>query len=282
MPLDITVNVSATGGAVATLSALGYAADRLDVTTTLATGLLYYLLHNSVTPLSGAAIKSAVIGLTAVGGGTLDPLDVDLIPVDWTGVTPGTYWINMVHETSGGFSNVVSLEVTIIAASFDPASVPGAIIVVDPSDITTLWQANNGTSQVTASDQTVGSVTNRGSLGGLFVNTGGSDEPTYTEAAGRKKLDFDGVADYLMLTHGSDINLSGGFWLWALMYDDGTSFELSKAFLAFSNSAGSANNNSHGLQFMGTPFSGDNVAVRVTAGLANLNGTEAPEHMASC
>jgi len=267
MPLDITVNVSATGGSVAVLSALGYAADQIDVTTDVAAGTIYYLLHNSVTPLSGAAIKSAVIGETATGGGTLDPLDVDIQPVDWTAVTPATYWINMVQETAGGFSNVVFLETTVISASFDPASVPGAIIVVDVSDITTLWQANNGTSQVTASGQTVGSVTNRGSLGGLFANTGGSDEPTYTEAAGRKKLDFDGTADYLRLTHGSDIDLSGGFHLWVLAYDDGTATSSPRrAFLSYTDAAGSSYNNTNGLAILGTDFSTDPYAMMIWAG----------------
>jgi hypothetical protein len=95
------------------------------VDTDTASGTIYYLLHNSVTPMAAADIKSDVLDLSAVGGGTLDPLETDNQPVDWTAVTPGTYWINMVQDT-GVFSNVVSLEVTIVAAAFDPASLPGA------------------------------------------------------------------------------------------------------------------------------------------------------------
>jgi hypothetical protein len=273
MPLDITVNVSATGGA-ATLSALSYAADRIDVTTNIAAGTIYYLLHNSVTPLSGAAIKAAVIAETAVGGGTLDPLDVDIQPVDWTGVTPGTYWINMVQD-SDGLSNVVSLETTIISATFDPASLPGAAIVVDVSDMTTLWQANNGSTQITASGQTVGSVTNRGSLGGLFANTGGSDEPQYLEASGRKFLRFDGTADYLRLDQGAGpaFDLSGGFYLWVLAYDDGTNpGSPRRAFLSYTSAGANSYNNVNGLAMFGTDFSTNPFATMVWAGPDNAEG----------
>jgi hypothetical protein len=275
MPLDITVNVSPTGGSVATLSALGYAADRIDVTTDVAAGTIYYLLHNSVTPLSGAAIKSAVVGLTAVGGGTLDPLDVDIQPVDWEAVTPATYWINMVQETSGGFSNVVFLETTVIAASFDPASLPGAEIVVDISDITTLWQANNGTTQVTASGQTVGSVTNRGSLGGLFLNTGGTDEPLYQDVGGRKYLNFDGINDYLRLDQGGGaaFDLSGGFYLWVLAYDDGTNpGSPRRAFLSYTSAGTNSYNQANGLAMFGTDFSTNPFATMVWAGPDNAEG----------
>lgn len=253
----------------AILSGLSYAADLLSVVTNTASGTIYYLLHNSVTPLAGPGIRTAVLDLSAVGGGTLDPLDTDDVPVDWTAVTPGTYWLQMVQESMGGFSNVLVLEVEIVSGVFDPATVAGARLVWDVSDITTLWQANDGTSQVTASGQTVGSMTNRGSLGGLFTNTGSTVEPTYTESGGLKFLVFDGVNDFLRWAGVSgDIPLSGGFYIVAGI-EELTPTD-SKGFISVAPAAGAGYNDANGFMVdsINTGFS----AVTCYGGLDNSAG----------
>jgi hypothetical protein len=178
----------------------------------------------------------------------------------------------MVQDT-GSLSNVVVLEATILGGAFDPATLPGAEVVVDISDITTLWQGNDGATQVTTSGQTVGSVTNRGSKGGLFINTGGTTEPVYTEAAGRKHLNFDGSNDFLTLTLASgNFTLSGGYWLWVLAYDDGTSASGNRAMLSIANTATTATNSAHGLEMKVCGFSTDTFAIQVAAGPNNTGG----------
>jgi hypothetical protein len=228
--------------------------------------------------MTAADIKADVLDLSAVGGGTLDPLETDNQPVDWTGVTPGTYWINMVQDT-GVFSNVVSLEVTIVAAAFDPASLPGAAIVVDVSDITTLWQDAGGVTQVTASGQRVGSVTNRGSLGGLFDTSNTNQKPLYTVASGRSYLTADGSLnrERLRLDLGASpaLDLSGGYFLWVLFNDTAGSPGAPRRGVFSMAAAGSnAYNQDNGFVMHNTDFSTDTCAVRIWAGQDNSAGVQ--------
>jgi hypothetical protein len=195
----------------AVLSDLAYADDLISVTTDTSTGTIYYLLHNSVTPLSGSAIKAAVVGLTAVGGGTLDPVDTGNQPVDWTGVTPGNYWINMVQD-NGAFSNVVLLAATITADIFDPASI--SAFVWDAADLTTQFQDTAAATPVTTTGQPIGRHNNRGFLGGYFQNTGATDRPTYNESGALRYWAFDGANDYLRFVGSAgSVDISGGFYM---------------------------------------------------------------------
>jgi hypothetical protein len=253
----------------ATLSGLAYAADLISVTTDTASGTIYYLLHNSVTPLSGSAIKSAVIGLTAVGGGTLDPLETANQPVDWTLITPGTYWINMVQESAGGFSNVVFLEVTIIAAVYDPAA--DAELVWDVAEISTLFQDTAAATPVTTTGQSVGRMNNRGTLGGDFRNTGATDRPVYTESGALRYLQFDGSNDFIRwLGTNGDIDLTGGFYLVFGMSETTTISD--RSFLSAASTTGDAINNNSGFVM----YSSDNTtnATAYIGGLLNSNGHE--------
>jgi hypothetical protein len=251
----------------AILSGLAYAADLISVTTDTASGTIYYLLHNSVTPLSGAAIKSAVVGLTAVGGGTLDPLETDNQPVDWTAVTPGTYWINMVQDT-GVFSNVVSLEVTLLA-TFNPSTF--ADLVWDASNLSTLWQNTAGSTAVTTSGQSVARIDNTGTLGGSFLNTGGTDRPVYTESGGQAYLLFDGTDDFLEWAGTvGDIDFSGGVYM--ILGIQEITNATNKNWLAGAGAAGNSYDAQHGfLMLSGTTGS---QAVWMLAGRANTDGVD--------
>jgi hypothetical protein len=182
----------------------------------------------------------------------------------------------MVQKTVGGYSNVITLEVTIIASSFDPATLAGAKIVADFSDITTLFQDDAGTTPITASGQFVTRINNRGPLGGFFQNAGAVQRPLYEELGGRKYMKTDGGDDdnLLLDTGGPTFGLENGFFLWLLAYDDGAAHDTpARAFMAITSPGVNAPNNPSGLTLYGTDFSGDTIACSLTAGL-NSNGID--------
>jgi hypothetical protein len=260
------------GGTAPVISATPLLTDNaIDVTGDLPM-TFHYTNTASATPPSAATIKAAPDSRSLVSGAN-----------SLTGLTqetdPGTWYFHYLVSNAAGDS-AVETESYVISAVFDPADLTGAEVVVDVSDITTLWQDTAGTTQVTTSGQTVGAVTNRGTLGGLFVNTGGSDEPTYTEAAGRKQLDFDGTADYLRLDRGGGaaFGVAGGFYLWILAYDDGSAFSSpNRAFAAWTAPSTNSFNQANGLSLFGTGFGVVGPAVEVRAGLDNANGIASAE-----
>jgi hypothetical protein len=226
-----------------------------------------YVSTASITPPSAATIIATPDGTAVVVAGInyLDTLVVN--------TNPGTWYLHFLVSNAGGNSAINTITYT--GAAFDPASLAGARIVLDPSDITTLWQNTDGTGQVTASGQSVGSVTNRGSLGGRFSNAGAGVRPLYTEASGRKKLDFDGTDDILTLDQGAgpDFDLEGGFSLFVVAFDDGTSNNLAKAIMCMTAVSTNSDNSNDGFEMLINNFSGgDDFAVSVEAGLNNANG----------
>jgi len=254
------------GGTAPVISATPLLTDNaIDVTGDLPM-TFHYTNTASATPPSAATIKAAPDSRSLVSGAnSLTGLTQE--------VTAGTWYFHYLVSNAAGDS-AIETESYVVVAAFDPASLSGARVVVDISDMATLWQDTAGTTQITASGQTVGSVTNRGSLGGLFVNTGGSDEPTYTEAAGRKYLNFDGVNDFLTLTHGSDVSLAGGYRLFLVAFDDGTSNDLRRSFASMAGTGVTAYNQVNGLSAIMTDFGSDPLAIHIRAGTDNTQGFE--------
>jgi len=237
-------------GTPAVISGLAWSVgdSRFSLSTNTGLGTILYVLAETDTPLEGNAFRPAIEGATLPGG----VLANDYGTQDFVVTTPaaGTYYLQVVHEILGLdeitplYSNVL-VDGPHTVPAFDPASLAGARIVIDVSDMGTLWKNTDGTGAVTASGDPVGSVTNRGSLGGLFINAGGTTMPTYTESGGLKYLQFDGSADYLQMIHGSDVNLSGGYSIF-LVAEEATA-NASRGFAAFAGNNISAFNSIHGM-----------------------------------
>lgn len=90
------------------------------------------------------------------------------------------------------------------------ASEPG--ILLDPSDLTTMFQDSAGTTPVTAAGQPVGRILDK-SGNGYHATASGTSRPTYqVDAGGRGFLSFDGVDDFLVTpTITTGVNKSQAF-----------------------------------------------------------------------
>ena len=230
------------GGAVASapvISDLVYSSgtNTVSLTSTVGSGTVYYILHGVVTPQTGAAIKAAPFGTINVTSGVV--ADVE----DWAAQPNGTYYLQAVQETAGGFSNVLVLEVTILNTTiYDLAA-----YLVEPTNLGSLWQDTAGTVAITGTGQSVARADNLGTAGGNFVNTGATDRPVLTVAGGLNYLQFDGTNDYLKwLGTNGDIALSGGYYIIAVM-EEATANSL-KGFLSIAGTATSGYNHSSGVQ----------------------------------
>jgi hypothetical protein len=270
-------------GTPAVISDLAWSVEdsRFSLSTDTGLGTILYVFTATGTPLTGAAIRAAVDGATLPGGSAVN----DYGTQDFTITAPpaGDYYLQVVHETFADdeltvlYSNILVDGPHTVPVVFDPASLSGARIVVDVSDMGTLWQNTDGTNAVTASGQLVGSVTNRGSLGGLYVNSGGTDRPTYTEGSGLKYLQFDGSNDYLQLTHGSDVSLAGGFSCFMVLEENVAN--TNKAFAGWAGETSSSLNSGSGGRVI--TMGAADTAVRFQIGLASASGLSLADSTAS-
>ncbi|WP_343078783.1 hypothetical protein [Ostreiculturibacter nitratireducens] len=78
--------------------------------------------------------------------------------------------------------------------AFDPST---ALVWLDPSDLSTLWQDTAGTIPVTADGQPVARINNKGTAGGFFSQGGASYRPLYKASGGLHWLQADGSNDCL-------------------------------------------------------------------------------------
>jgi len=100
----------------ATLSDLAEAIGSVNITGTVTTdqasGTLYAVVTTSATPPTGDQIKAGDdhADAAAEGAGSSSVTGVGLASVVVSGLTKETsgYYLHVVHETSGGFSNVLS------------------------------------------------------------------------------------------------------------------------------------------------------------------------------
>jgi hypothetical protein len=197
----------------------------------------HYTNTASATPPSNAVIKAAPDSRSLSAGAN-----------SLTGLTqetdPGTWYFHYLVSNAAGDS-AVQTESYVISAAFDPADIPEAILVWDASDISTLWQNTDGTGAVTATGQPVGSMNNRGSLGGRFANSGGSARPTYTESGGLKYL-ATSTDDFIRwLGSNGDIDLTGGFYMCIGAEEVGDS--TFTAFAAMASTSGNSYNDANGV-----------------------------------
>lgn len=93
----------------------------------------------------------------------------------------------------------------------NPASLfPAQGYILNPSDISTMWQDSAGTTPVTAAGNPVGRIIDVSGNGYIFTQATAANRPTYQISAttGAGCLRFDGVNDYLSST--ATVNLSSG------------------------------------------------------------------------
>lgn len=97
-------------------------------------------------------------------------------------------------------------------ATLFAASEPG--VWFDPSDLSTLFQDDAGTTPVTAAGQSVGRILDKSGRGNHATQATAAARPTYNEAGGLRWLAFDGVDDFMItptITPGTDkVQFFGG------------------------------------------------------------------------
>jgi hypothetical protein len=227
------------GGTAPVISATPLLTDNaIDVTGDLPM-TFHYTNTASATPPSNATIKAAPDSRSLVSGAnSLTGLTQE--------VTAGTWYFHYLVANAAGDS-AVQTESYVVSAVFDPADIANAIFVWDASDISTLWTGTDGTGAVTASNDPVGSMTNRGSLGGLFANSGTTTRPLYKDVGGLKYLETDGTDDFIRwLGTNGDIDLTGGFYMCIGTEEIGSGGPFA-SFVAMSTTTGDSYNNSHGV-----------------------------------
>ncbi len=107
---------------------------------------------------------------------------------------------------AGAASDVKSVTPEDVGGEWSPALVSAAVWI-DPSDLGTLFQERTGATAATPAviDGVVGTLANKGSLGGYFVADGDANRPILRNSGEVFWLEFDGAGDGLRLTLGAGL-----------------------------------------------------------------------------